>query len=66
MRFADRVAAVWTFILLLILFLFVVGPIALLMRIFRQNPMRAPRLPESFWVPREKREEGLEDCRRQF
>jgi 4-amino-4-deoxy-L-arabinose transferase-like glycosyltransferase len=65
-RVALKIAVVQTFLILLLLFAAVLGPIAVLMRLFRKDPMRAPTDPGSFWAIRERTREKMEDCLRQF
>ena len=65
-KIAEKLMIFWTFVLLLLLFTLVVGPIALLMRIFRKDPMHAPMAPGSFWALRDRTREGMEECLRQF
>jgi 4-amino-4-deoxy-L-arabinose transferase-like glycosyltransferase len=65
-RIATKIAVVQTFILLFLLFVVAMGPIALLMKLFRKDPMHAPRAAGSFWALREKTREGMEECLRQF
>jgi len=65
-RIALKIAIVQTAILLFLLFSLVVGPIGLLMRLFRSDPMKAPTEPGSFWNIRERTRERLEECSRQF
>lgn len=65
-RIALKIAVVQTAILLFLLFSLVVGPIGLLMRLFRSDPMQAKRAPGSFWNLRERTRERMEECSRQF
>jgi len=65
-KIAEKLMIFWTFMLLLLLFALVVGPIAILMRIFRKDPMYAPMAPGSFWALRDRTREGMEECIRQF
>ena len=65
-KVAAKIAAVQTFILLLIIFIFVLGPIVLFMRLLRKDPMRFPRGAGTFWILRSSPRETLEDCTRQF
>lgn len=65
-RIALKIAVVQTAILLFLLFSLVVGPIGLLMRLFRSDPMKAPTEPGSFWNIRERTRERMEECSRQF
>jgi len=65
-RIAEKIAVVQTFILLSLLFVVGLGPISLLMRLFRKDPMHAPRSPGSFWSLRERTRERMEECLRQF
>ena len=65
-RIAEKILVVQTFLILFILFVVVMGPIALIMKLFRKDPMHAPRAPGSFWALREKTREGMEECLRQF
>ncbi len=65
-RIAVKIAIVQTAILLFLLFSLVLGPIGLLMRLFRKDPMQAPREPGSFWNLRERTRERMEECSRQF
>jgi len=65
-RIALKIAVVQTAILLFLLFSLVLGPMGLLMRLFRKDPMQAPRDPGSFWNPREHTRERMEECGRQF
>jgi len=65
-RIALKIAAAQTFILLLILFYVVLGPIGVLMKLFRKDPMRMPRTPGSYWGARERTREAMEECIRQF
>jgi Saxitoxin biosynthesis operon protein SxtJ len=65
-KIAAKIAAVQTFILLLVIFIFVLGPIAMFMRLLRQDPMRLSRRAGTFWVFRASPQERLEDCARQF
>ncbi len=65
-RIALKIAVVQTAILLFLLFSVVVGPIGLLMRLFRSDPMLARREPGSFWNLREHTRERMEECSRQF
>ncbi len=65
-RIAEKILVVQTFILLFLLFALVMGPIALLMRLFRKDPMYAPAAPGSFWALRERTRERIEECRKQF
>ncbi len=65
-RIAAKIAVVQTFIVLFLLFVVVMGPVALLMKLFRNDPMRAPRAAGSFWALREKTRAGMEECLRQF
>ena len=65
-RIAVKIAVAQTFILLFLLFVVGLGPTALLMKLFRKDPMHAPRLAGSFWALREKTRAGMEECRRQF
>ncbi len=65
-RIAEKIAVVQTFILLFLLFVVGLGPISLLMKLFRKDPMQAPRSPGSFWALRERTRERMEECLRQF
>jgi hypothetical protein len=65
-KIAEKIMIFWTFVLLMLLFVLIVGPIAILMKIFRKDPMHAPLAPGSFWALREKTREGMEECLRQF
>lgn len=65
-RIAIKIAVAQTFILLFLLFVVGLGPTALLMKLFRKDPMHAPRVAGSFWALREKTRAGMEECRRQF
>jgi hypothetical protein len=65
-KIAEKIMLFWTFILLMLLFVLVLGPIAILMRIFRKDPMQAPLAPGSFWALKERTREGMEECLRQF
>ena len=65
-RIAEQIAVVQTFILLFLLFVVGLGPISLLMRLFRKDPMHAPKAPGSFWALRERSRERMEECLRQF
>jgi 4-amino-4-deoxy-L-arabinose transferase-like glycosyltransferase len=65
-RLALKIAVVQTFVLLFVFFVVGLGPIALLMKLFRKDPMDASRQEGSFWVLRERTRESLEECRRQF
>ncbi|PYQ09945.1 MAG: hypothetical protein DMH00_12150, partial [Acidobacteria bacterium] len=65
-KIAEKIMLFWTFVLLLILFVVVVGPIAILMKIFRKDPMHFRSAPGSFWALRDRTREGLEECLRQF
>jgi len=65
-RIAEKIAVVQTFILLFLLFVVGLGPISLLMRLFRKDPMHAPKAPGSFWALRERSRERMEECLRQF
>jgi 4-amino-4-deoxy-L-arabinose transferase-like glycosyltransferase len=65
-RIALKIAEVQTFILLFLLFSLVLGPIGLLMRLFRKDPMQAPKEPGSLWNLRERTRERMEECVRQF
>lgn len=66
MKIAEKLMIFWTFVLLLLLFVAVVGPIAVLMKIFRKDPMEARMAPGSFWALRDRTRESLEECLRQF
>ena len=59
-RIAEKIAVVQTFILLLLLYVAGLGPISLLMRLFRKDPMHAPKSPGSFWALRERTRERME------
>jgi 4-amino-4-deoxy-L-arabinose transferase-like glycosyltransferase len=63
---ATKIAVVQTFIILFLLFAVVLGPIALLMRLFRKDPMHAPQAAGSFWALRERTREGMQECVKQF
>ncbi|HEV8337637.1 MAG TPA: glycosyltransferase family 39 protein [Candidatus Polarisedimenticolia bacterium] len=65
-RVATKIAVVQTFIILFLLFAVVLGPIALLMKIFRKDPMHAPQAAGSFWALRERTREGMQECVKQF
>ena len=65
-RIAEKIAAVQTLILLFLLFVVGLGPISLIMRCFRKDPMQAPRAPGSFWAMRERTRERMEECLKQF
>jgi len=65
-KIAEKIMIFWTFVLLLLLFVLVVGPIALLMKVFRKDPMHAAMAPGSFWALRDRTREGMEECLRQF
>ena len=65
-RVATKIAVVQTFIILFLLFLLVMGPIALLMKLFRKDPMHAPQAAGSFWALRERTREGMQECVKQF
>ena len=65
-RIAEKIATVQTFILLVLLFVVGLGPIALLMRLFRKDPMHAPASPGSFWALRERTRERMDECLKQF
>ena len=65
-RIAEKIAMVQTLVLLFLLFSLVLGPIGLLMRLFRKDPMQAPRAPGSFWNLRERTRERMQECIRQF
>jgi len=65
-RIAEKIAVVQTFVLLFLLFVVGLGPIALLMKLFRRDPMDAPRAPGSFWALRERTRERMDECLKQF
>ncbi len=65
-RIAEKIAVVQTFILLFLLFVVGMGPIALLMKVFRKDPMHAPKSPGSFWALRERTRERMDECLKQF
>jgi len=65
-KIAEKIMIFWTFVLLLLLFVLIVGPIAVLMKIFRKDPMHTAMAPGSFWALRDKTREGMEECLRQF
>jgi hypothetical protein len=65
-RIAEKILLVQTLIILFLLFALVMGPIALLMKLFRKDPMQAPRAAGTFWALRERTREQMEECRRQF
>jgi 4-amino-4-deoxy-L-arabinose transferase-like glycosyltransferase len=65
-KIAEKIMIFWTFVLLLLLFVIVVGPIALLMKILKKNPMEGRMAPGSFWALRDRTREGMEECLRQF
>jgi 4-amino-4-deoxy-L-arabinose transferase-like glycosyltransferase len=65
-RIAEKIAVVQTFILLFLLFVVGIGPIALLMKLFRKDPMHAPQAAGSFWALRERVREGMQECLKQF
>ncbi len=65
-RIAEKIAAVQTLILLFLLFVAGMGPISLLMRCFRRDPMQSPKAPGSFWAVRERTRERMEECLKQF
>lgn len=65
-RIALKIAVVQTAILLFLLFALVLGPIGLLMRLFRSDPMKGRKAPGSFWNLRERTRERMEECSRQF
>lgn len=65
-RIAEKIVVVQTFILLLLLFVVGMGPISLLMKLFRKDPMQAPKSPGSFWALRERTRERMEECLKQF
>jgi hypothetical protein len=65
-RIATKIAVVQTFILLFLFFHLGLGPISLLMKLFRKDPMDAAKQPGSFWVLRERTRETLSECLRQF
>jgi hypothetical protein len=65
-RVAHKISVVQTFILLTIMFVVALGPIALLMKIFRKDPMHAPTEKGTFWALRERTREKMEDCLKQF
>ncbi|HEU5182777.1 MAG TPA: glycosyltransferase family 39 protein [Candidatus Polarisedimenticolia bacterium] len=65
-RVALKIALVQTFLLLALLFGLVLGPLSLLMKLFRKDPMEGVVQGSSFWVVREKTSEGLQECLRQF
>ena len=52
--------------ILFLLFVAALGPVALLLRLFRKDPMDAPRVIGSFWALRERTREGMTECGRQF
>ncbi len=64
---ALKIALVQTFLLLALLFGLVLGPLSLIMKLFRKDPMEGVvQQSSSFWVVREKTSEGLQECLRQF
>ena len=65
-RVALKIALVQTFLLLALLFGLVLGPLSLMMKLFRKDPMEGSRLESSFWVVRERTFENLQECLRQF
>lgn len=65
-RIAEKILAVQTFVILFVLFVLVIGPIALLMKLFRKDPMHAAGTAGSFWTVRERTRERLEECLKQF
>ena len=65
-RLAERIAAVQTFLVLLIIFVAVLGPTALAMKVLRKDPMGRPTEAGSFWSLRERTREGMKECVRQF
>jgi len=65
-KIAHRISAVQTFLLLSLIFLLVLGPTALLMRMLRRNPLSRPKSAGTFWVLRPKTQERADDCLRQF
>jgi hypothetical protein len=65
-RVAMKIAVVQTFLLLALLFGVVLGPLSLLMKLFRKDPMEATRDEASFWIVRERTREEMQECLRQF
>ncbi len=67
MRFAHLLAIVNTTIILTLVYFLLIGPIALIMRIIRNDPLeRRMKGVETFWRPKESVPHSLEEVRRQF
>jgi hypothetical protein len=65
-RVAMKIAVAQTFLLLALLFGLVLGPLSMLMKLFRKDPMEGSKLESTFWIVRERTSEGLQECSRQF
>ncbi|MFQ5646326.1 MAG: hypothetical protein ACE5GM_05295 [bacterium] len=67
-KIAEKIAVVQTKIILTVLYIAVIGPIAVLTRIFLSDPLgkRKPKKTESFWQDIVIANDTLESCQRQF
>ena len=65
---AYRIAAVQAFILLFVIYVIVIGPIAILIRLVKGDLLnrRIDDKKSTFWIDREEGVTGIESCKRQF
>lgn len=67
MRFAHLLAVVNTTILLTIIYIVIIGPVGLVMRIVGKDPLdRKWRADGSYWRMRESAQETIDNVRQQF
>ncbi|NQT46152.1 MAG: hypothetical protein HQ593_01570 [Candidatus Omnitrophica bacterium] len=65
---AYRIAAVQAFILLFVIYIIVIGPISILIRLVNGDLLnrRIDDKKSTFWIDREEGVTGIESCKRQF
>lgn len=68
MKFAHVLAVVNTTLLLTIVYVVLIGPIALAMKLFRRDPLETGALPDraSFWKVKDPVRHTIADSKRQF
>lgn len=66
MAFARALGFVNTMILLTVVYLVVVGPMSIIMRVLGKDPLTHRKSPESFWKPKDPVSNTINQARRQF
>jgi len=66
LKIGEILGWIWTRLLLSIIFIFIIGPTSIIMKIFGKDPLKFKFSLNSYWLPRPEKELKEEDYYYQF